>query len=110
VDQLHEPHAALDQPPGQQAVVGVRRLARLRPVQLQDRFRLLRQVHQLRGARLHAVGHLVGADAGGDLRVADGPEVLAVQAVQRFQGVALGLAVDTRRVGQEQHRVAGRAE
>ena len=35
VVELHEPHAALDQPAGQQAVVGERRLARLGAVQLQ---------------------------------------------------------------------------
>jgi hypothetical protein len=37
VIELHEPHAALDQPAGQQAVVGERRLARLGAVHLQGR-------------------------------------------------------------------------
>ena len=39
--ELHEPHAALDQPPRQQAVVGERDLARLGAVQVVNVLRLL---------------------------------------------------------------------
>ena len=52
VVELHEPHAALDQPAGQQAVVGERRLARLGAVQVE---RLLRS----RCARSISSGALV---------------------------------------------------
>ena len=52
VEDLHEPHAPLDQPAGQQAVVGERRLARLGAVHLERcACGSLRDVHQLRGAR-----------------------------------------------------------
>jgi hypothetical protein len=40
VEELHEPHAALDEPPGEQAVVGERRPPRLGAVQLVDGERL----------------------------------------------------------------------
>ena len=55
VEELHEAHAALDQPAGQQAVVGERRLARLGAVHLEDVLRLAGDVHQLR-ARWSACG------------------------------------------------------
>ena len=71
VEQLHETHAALEQAPGQQAVVGERRLARLGAVHVENVLRLPRQVHQFRGAGLHAIGHLERVDARGDFRIAD---------------------------------------
>ena len=61
VHELHEAHAALDQPPGHQAVVGERCPAASRPGRT-SRARLcgsLREVGQLRHARLHPVRHLV---------------------------------------------------
>ena len=74
VVKLHETHVALGQPSGEQTVVGERRFARFRPVHLQDAFRLFGDVHQVGHARLHPVGHFIGVDARGDLRVADGAE------------------------------------
>ena len=41
-------------------------------------FGLLRNVHRLGGAGLHAVGHFEGVDAGGDLGVADLVEAAAL--------------------------------
>ena len=62
---LHEAHAALDHPPGQQRRVGERaRLLRLVAVQLDTSTAgSLREVGQLRHARLHAEGQLVLLDA-----------------------------------------------
>ncbi len=48
VVELHEPHAALDEPAGEQAVGGERRLARLDAVEVERLGRFLREVHQLR--------------------------------------------------------------
>ena len=79
VEQLHEAHAALDQSPGQQAIVGERRLARLGAVHVENVLRLLGEVHQLRGAGLHAIGHLERVDARGDFGIADHVETLAVE-------------------------------
>ena len=70
VVELHEAHAALDQPAGEQAIVGKRRLARLGAVQLEHVLRFLGRIHQLRRAALHPEGHLEGVDARGDLRIA----------------------------------------
>ena len=79
-------------------------------VHLQDRARLPGEVHQLRGARLHAVGHFEGADPGGDLRVADRVQPLLVQVADRRQRVALDLFVDALRVPQVEDRLAGVVE
>ena len=89
VEQLDEPDAPLDQPAGEQAVVGERRLAWLGAVHVEDVLRLLGDVHELRGARLHPERHLERVDAGGDLGVADGVEPDLVQAVDRVERVAL---------------------
>ena len=65
MEDLHEAHAALGQPAGQQAAgregAG---LVHVRAVHVEDRFRLLRDVDQVRHAGLHAEGHLVLGDAG----------------------------------------------
>ncbi len=110
VVELHEPHAALDQPPGQQAVVGERRLARLGAVQVERRLRLARQVDQLRGAGLHPVGHLVGGDPRGDLRVAGGVEPLGVEVADRVERPPLAAGVDPGRAGEVEDRLAAAAE
>ena len=58
VHELDEPHAALDHPPGEQAVAGeaaVDRAVSSRPYMSQDRLRLARQVGQL-GDRRSASG------------------------------------------------------
>ena len=71
VVELDEAHAALDQPAGQQAVVRERRAcpARRRTARASLRLSFERSISSGR-AGLHAVGHLVGGDARGDLRVA----------------------------------------
>ena len=80
VVELHEPHAALDQPAGEQAVAGeAGLLAVLDAVQVERRLALAAGVHQLRGAGLHPVRHLVGVDPRGDFRVAGLDEPLQVQ-------------------------------
>ena len=69
--ELNEADAALGQPPREQAVGGKRAgLARLRPVHLEDRVGLLREIRQLGHRRLHPVRHLVLRDARLDLRIA----------------------------------------
>ena len=110
VEQFHEAHAAFDQPARQDAVVGERWTSRLGPVHVEHVLWLLGNVHQLRRARLHAVGHLEGTDAGLDLGIADFLQAHAVQASERIQRVALESAVDAGRIGQIQDRVAAGAE
>ena len=62
--ELHEPHAALDQPAGQQAVAaGVRGFFLVEAVEAARFFRFVGQVDDLRRGRLHAIGQLVGGDA-----------------------------------------------
>ena len=63
---LHHAHAALDQPPRQQAGVGELALA----VQLARGGRFAADVERLLRLALHAVGHLQRRDAGFELLVA----------------------------------------
>ena len=72
MEELDEPHAALGQPAGQQAVGGEGPgLADVGAVQVEDRVRLVRQVGQLGDRGLHPVGQLVLGDPRGDLGIAD---------------------------------------
>src|SRR5207245_7662736 len=70
VIELHETHAALYQPPRQQAVVRVTGPSRLGPIHLQRLFGLFPEIDQLRTTGLHLVCHLIRRDPRGDLRVA----------------------------------------
>ena len=85
--QLHEPDAALDQPPGQQAAAG--ELAR--PVRLAHPQRLAAGVERLPGGGLHPERRLHRPDAGLQLRVV--PVRRGVGPVERLQRVELPLLV-----------------
>ncbi len=92
VVELDEPHAPLDQPAGEQAVAGERRLAGLGAIHSQGLGGLRAQVDQLRGARLHPERHLVGVDPGCDLGVGGGVEPGLVEGGDRLDGPALAVA------------------
>ncbi len=83
--ELDEPHAALGQPAGQQAV-GARTSRRLPsvPYSVEDVPGLVRQVDQLGHAGLHPEGGLVGGDPGGDLGVVDH---LVLERIEPLDGV-----------------------
>ena len=59
---------------------------------------------------MHAEGHLVLGDAGGDLRVVHDVVVHAVERLHRVDHVALALRVDASGPRQVQHRVAAGAQ
>ena len=103
---LHEPHAPLDKPPSQQAIVRERDLARLGAVHLVDRLWLARDVHQLGHGRLHAICHLVLLDARDRLGVADFIELHAIEVFECIEHAAAGGGVHARRIGDIQNRVA----
>jgi hypothetical protein len=71
VHELHEPHAALDHPPRQQAVAGESAVDAVIPdaVAVDHVPGLARQVGQFRDRGLHPVCHLVLGDAGADFGV-----------------------------------------
>ena len=71
IEQLHEPHALFDEPPGQEAVVGKRHGSRLSAVGFVNVLRLAGNIHHFGNGDLHAVGQLVLADAGNRLGVAE---------------------------------------
>ena len=70
VIKLNEPHAALGQPAGQQAVGRERAVGPLRAVQVEHVLRLVRNIDQLRHAGLHLERQLVLGDPRGDFRIA----------------------------------------
>ena len=62
---LHEPHAAFHQPPRQQATAAKwLRVFVAEAIQLLRDLGFLGEIHRLGRGRLHAVGKLIGADAG----------------------------------------------
>ena len=74
VEELHEAHPALNQPPRQDAVLGKSRLVRVLcivcAIQLQNVRRFGAQIADLRHAQLHSRGQLVARDTGRQLPIA----------------------------------------
>ncbi len=110
VKELHEPHAALDQPTSQQAIVGERRFARLGPVHFENVLRFAIQIHQFGRARLHAKRHFEGADSRGDFRIARGGQPRLVERPQGVERIALQGIIDAARVREIQDRLGPAAE
>ena len=89
-EQLDEPHAALDQPPGDQALAGEdlrRRIGIVKAVEPLGRRRLAAQAHELGDGRLHAEGQLVVGDRRFQAVVAAHPAQHAL--VERAQQIEL---------------------
>src|SRR6187455_1027275 len=110
VHELDEADAALRHLAGQQAVAGKAAVdaVLLDAVELERLLRFAGQVGQLGDAGLHAVGHFVLGDAGGDFRVAEGLLGQGVELADAIEHLAAGRAVDAGRVGEVQHRVFAR--
>jgi hypothetical protein len=79
-------------------------------VQVERLLVLAGQVDELRGAGLHAVGHLVGGDAGGDLRVAGVGQSDGVEVLEDVEGLPLPFGRDALRVAEVEDGLAGGAE
>ena len=95
---LHEAHPTLDQTSRQQAIVRKRRFARLSAVLVEHLLRFLLQIHQLRHACLHPVGHLEGLDARVDLGVTHSVQLHLVQVAHAIEETPPHLVVDPFRV------------
>ena len=111
VIELDEAHAFLGESAGEEGIAGERaRSIHVRSVAFHDRLAFAGEVHELRDAGLHTVGHLGLADAGRDLRVAGGGEVEAIQFVGSLkQGLAL-ISGEAFGVAKVEHRFTGSAE
>ena len=83
--ELNKANPAFDQPPREQAIIGERRLARLRSIHFVNMLGFLGDVHQFRRTRLHPVGHFKGVDARGDLRIADVGKAVLIQISKRVE-------------------------
>ena len=85
---LHEAHAALDQPPGDQALPGeVRALRIVEAVERLRRPRFAFEVEAFGGRHLHAIGQLETFDPGGQLRLVR--RLLEVPLVELLEEVEL---------------------
>src|SRR5688572_23575474 len=110
VEDLDETNAFLDEPPREQARIGVATLARFGAIHLQHLLRLLAEVHHLRRDLLHPVGQLVAVDASRNLRIANDAEALLIQARDRLDGVLLQCIIHTGGIGKVKDRIALSAE
>ena len=93
---LHEPHAALDQPPGQQAVAAVAfGVLVVEAVERRVSAVSSRQIDRLRCGRLHAIGQLVRGDPGFELIVVGACGAVAlVELLDEVELASLLLVVD----------------
>ena len=96
---LHEPHAAFDQPPGQQALravrLGFRAIQAVHPLRRRG---LLREIDQLGGFGLHAIRQLERLDAPEQFRFAGmRPQMLGVESCQQIELPPLIVAGDVAR-------------
>ncbi len=110
VIKLNEAHAALDQTPGEQAVIGKRRLAGNRSIELERRLSLRCQIDQFRSTRLHPCRDLVGGDPRGDLGVGRHLEPRLVEGDDRIDRPPLTLRRNPCRGGQVQDWLASAPE
>ena len=109
---LHEAHAALDQPAGHEAaaakLLGDQVVEAVQPL---GRLGLMREIDGLRCVRLHAKRQLVTGDAGRELRVLRvGGAVVIVEGGEQVELVALLLHRNLLGRPQVEDRIAGRAE
>ena len=111
-ENLHEAHAALDEPPRHQTLAPERLGDFLvEPVEFSRRLRLAREVHRAGCAALHAVRELVGRDARRQLGVAR--ELLHVELVQLRERVEARALIVGREAGRRleiDDRIAGRSK
>ncbi len=110
VVELDESHAALGQPPGEQAVAGKRAVAPLGAVQVEHVLRLVVHIHQAGHAGLHAESHFVLADPGGNFGIVDRIVLDAVELLDGVDQVALPLGVDPLGIAYIQHGIAHAAK
>ena len=96
----------LNQPPGQEDVVGEARPARLSPVRREHLRRLLGYVHHLRHARLHPVGEFILGDSSEGFRVAKFAGLPRVEFVKSIEREATHGPVHAWRIRDKQHRIS----
>ena len=106
VENLGEADPPFRETAREDAVVGERsRLAGVGTVHLEDAFRLVLQIHQVRHAGLHAERHLILGNAGLDLRIADLFVQLPVHFAQAIEHDSPQRRVDPCGIGQIEHRI-----
>ncbi len=110
VEDLDEADVAFNEATREEAGVGEGGFAGFGAVGFEGGLGFAGEVHQVGGGRLHAVGHLEGGDARGDLGVADGAETLLVEPVDDVEGIALGGVVDALGIAEEEDGFGAGAE
>src|SRR5262245_35573167 len=103
---LHEAHALLQEPPGEQAIVVEAGGARLSAVHVENLPRLARDVHHLGHGELHAESQLVLDDARPRLGTAQLFGLHLVEIAQSIETEPAHVAVHATRIGHVKHRIA----
>ena len=93
VIELDEPHAALGQAPGEQAVAGKRAIAGLCTVQVKNALGFPGNIDQLRHAHLHAEGHLVLRNARDNFRILHGGILQLIELLHSIHNIALAIGI-----------------
>ena len=106
VEEVHEAHTFLDEAAGEEAVVGETGFTGLGAVGFERRRLLLRDIHDVWHAGLHAEGEFVLGDARDGLGVAEFILLALVEVLERIEGGATEVAGHARRVVREEHGVA----
>src|SRR5262245_35853545 len=107
VEKLDKTYAAFDQPTRQQAIAGIAGLVDIpNAVQFERAALLVTEVHEFGCTGLQPIGHLVGLDAGGNLRIADDSLRLLIGAVEGIERIALSAGIDAAGIGKIQNGIA----
>ncbi len=110
VVELDEAGAAFDEAAGEKTVPGEGRLLAGATVEVEGGVGFVGEIHEFRRTGLHAIGHLVGADAGEDLGIPGGGLVPEVEIAEGVEGAALARGVDSLGVGEVEDGIALIAE
>ena len=104
--ELDEAHTALGKATGEQAVGRERTVTGHATVEREGLGVFGRDVHELGHAGLHLEGHFILGDTRGDLGVGDDFVAMEIKGRDGVDVAALGIARDSRRVGEVHHGVS----
>ena len=93
--EVDKAHAALGQPPGEQAIGSIRTVARFGPVHVEDVFGFLGDIHQFGDRCLHAESHFVGRDSGRCLGISDDFVAVTIEGCDGFYQIRLGVSTNS---------------
>jgi hypothetical protein len=111
VKYLHNTHTTFNKPPGLQCACSEGpRLCDLRPIQIEDGLRFIRDISEFWNGALHAERHLILGNPRLYLWISTALERLLVQASQTIEHQAARTGINALRIVDEQNRISGGAQ